>query len=102
MNSENLPVSELGESEASRTDRILDVLNEMPFASSGRAGDLTNWNQIQASLRGITFESLDDFRNTVVEKMSNAKWIDENVPETISNHLDGVVELIKAWQEKKE
>ncbi|OGZ09707.1 MAG: hypothetical protein A3D65_05255 [Candidatus Lloydbacteria bacterium RIFCSPHIGHO2_02_FULL_50_13] len=102
MNLEKLEGPESQEGEPSKTDRILAVLDEMPFSQGGRAGDLTNWHQISDSLREKNFSSVEDFRNAVSEAIKNKNWIAKKAPETILAYVDDVLELINAWQEKKE
>ena len=102
MDPEKQPALGSKENGPSKTDRILGVLDQLPFAQGGRAGDLTNWHQISESLRGQDFLSVEDFRKAVAEAIKSKDWVSEKIQSTIMGHVDGVVGLVNAWQEKKE
>ena len=102
MNFEQPPVKqEQNEKEPTKTDRILAMLDELPFAKGGRAGDMTNQNNSLEVLSQKDFSSLDEFVSAVKTELDGKKWIDENRPKKIMEYVEDMVDLIRAWQEKK-
>ncbi|PJC02210.1 MAG: hypothetical protein CO073_00655 [Candidatus Komeilibacteria bacterium CG_4_9_14_0_8_um_filter_36_9] len=102
MNFEQPPVKqEQNEKEPTKTDKILAMLDELPFAKGGRAGDMTNWNKSLEVLSQKDFGSLDEFVSAVRIELDSKQWIDENRPKKIMEYVEEMADLIKVWQEKE-
>lgn len=92
---------EQNEQEPTKTEKILAMLDELPFAKGGRAGDLTNWNKTLESLSQKDFTSLDGFVSAVKTELDGKEWIDKERPAKIMEYVEEMTDLIRAWQEKK-
>jgi hypothetical protein len=92
---------EQNEQEPTKTEKILAMLDELPFAKGGRAGDLTSWNKTVESLQQKDFGSLDEFVSAVKTELDSKEWVDKNRPVKIMEYIEEMVDLIRAWQEKK-
>ena len=84
--------------QTSKTDKFLLLLDEIIIAKGGRAGDLTNWNEIFTSRTGQNFNSLDDLVKTIKLELRRKTWIDKKRKKININHVDQLSNLIKAWQ----